>query len=127
MSSTARSPDQNSFTLCSKTFAINQLKDCLAIFIGMSCFYFLGFDENYSSSFSIISRIFLAGTGIYCILYFFLNKLNETFGIEGFEDQNKVYKPKIFDYAERKRKEACNLKMRGDKDSYRGQKEKKND
>ena len=76
-----------------------------------------------------MTRIILALVGMYCLLYFLLNKLNETFGIEGFEDPNKVYKPKVFDYAERKRKEACNLKLRGDKDAYKNKNvnEKKND
>merc|ERR1712048_1003986 len=123
----AKTPLTTNFQFFTKQFTIEQLKDCLALFIGVSCFYFLGFDENLSGSFSLLTRIILALIGMYCLLYFLLNKLNETFGIEGFEDPNKVYKPKVFDYAERKRKEACNLKLRGDKDAYKGQTKKKDE
>lgn len=65
-----------------------------------------------------IYRVILAITGTYSLLYIVLNKINDTYGIEGFEDPNKDYS--VYRHAENKRKQMVNDHLRGglSKDEY---------
>ena len=77
--------------------------------LGLSIFYILGQDYEFSS----LSKIMLAILGIYCFMYLMLNKINDTFGIEGFEDPNKDYT--VYKYCESKRRAACDEVLRPEK------------
>merc|ERR1711970_1306529 len=88
-----------------------QVKDFSALVLGLASFYFLTQPDYYI--FDALTRVMLAIFGGCCCLYFMLNKINDTFGIEGFENPNKDYT--VYKYCETKRKAACDEVLRPEK------------